>query len=179
MQLHPTDARRDWLGDRLPGDLFLVYCFDAPSEPLPRVLAGLAARAARIGDLRTRAVDVPGLLDYPYWTGREIGDDQFRTHPGGNWATVTALLGTLVEGRVDIRVSPWRLHLIPDVTGSPGGDGAALLAVLQISHAFADGRRASALARALFEKDAPPRTEPPRAPAPPAMLLRAAAKLPG
>ncbi|MBH0122693.1 hypothetical protein I0Q12_25655 [Rhodococcus sp. CX] len=179
MQLHPTDARRDWLGDRLPSDLFLVYCFDAPSALLERVLADLAARAARIGDLRTRAVDVPGLLDYPYWTNREIGDDQFRTHPGGDWAAVTALLGTLVEGRVDIRVSPWRLHLIPDVTGAPGGDGAALLAVLQISHAFADGVSASALARALFEKDAPPRTEPPRAPAPPAMLVRAAAKLPG
>jgi hypothetical protein len=179
MQLHPTDARRDWLGDRLPSDQFLVYCFDAPSLTLERVLAGVAARAAVIGDLRTRAVDVPGLFDYPYWTTRDIDDDQFTTHPGGDWSTVTALLGGLVEGRLDIRVSPWRLHLIPDVTGAPGGDGPALVAVLQISHAFADGVRASALARALFAKDAPPRTDPPRAPAPLGMLVRAAVKLPG
>ncbi|MGV9743908.1 wax ester/triacylglycerol synthase domain-containing protein [Rhodococcus zopfii] len=179
MQMHPTDARRDWLGDRLPSDQFLVYCFDAPSVQLERVLAELAARAALIGDLRTRAVDVPGLLDYPYWTDRDIGDDQFTTHPGGDWEAATTLLGRLVEGSLDIRVSSWRLHLIPDVTGAPGGDGPALIAVLQISHAVADGVRASALARALFEKDSPPRTEPPRAPAPAAMLVRAAVKLPG
>lgn len=179
MQMHPTDARRDWLADRLPSDQFLVYCFDAPAVPIERVRADVAARAALIGDLRTRAVDVPGLLDYPYWTAREIGDDQFTTHPGGDWAEVTALLGTLAETGLDIRDSPWRLHLIPQVTGAPGGDGAALIAVLQVSHAFADGVHASALARALFGKDVPPRTEPPRAPGPVGMLVRAAVKLPG
>lgn len=177
--MHPTDARRDWLADRLPSDQFLVYCFDAPAVPVEQVVADVAARAAGIGDLRVRAVDVPGLLDYPYWTGRDIGDDHFTTHTGGDRAAVTALLGTLVETGVDIRVSPWRLHLITDVTDAPGGDGPALIAVLQISHAFADGVRASALARALFGTNTPPRTEPPSAPSPLGMLTRAAVKLPG
>lgn len=175
--MHPTDARRDLLGDRLPSDLFVLFCFDAPDVPFESVLTELAERVASMGELQVRAVDVPFGLDYPYWTACAVGDDRFVVHERCDYDGVLAVVAGLLPRPVDIRSSPWRLHLFPDVTDAPGGEGPALVAVFRISHAYADGVRASALARTLL---AGPTTSsrPPRAPSPLAMVARAALRLP-
>lgn len=175
--MHPSDARREWLGDRIPGDLFALYCFDAPTVPVAGVLADLRSRAAAMGELQVRLVEVPAGLDYPYWAAQIPPVDPIVLHGGGSYDDLLDVLAGLVAGRVDVTVSPWRLHVFPHVTDAPGGDGPALVVVLQVSHAFADGVRTSALARDLLSGTATP-TVPPHAPSTVGMLARAALRLP-
>ena len=175
--MHPSDARREWLGDRIPGDLFALYCFDAPDVPFAEVLGELRARVHAMGEVQVRMVEVPGGLDYPYWTAREPADDDVVVHEVGGYGHMLDVLSGLVAGRVDVTNSPWRLHLFPHVPGAPAGTEPALVVVFQMSHAFADGVRTSALARDLLSGTAPPTTAP-RAPSAAGMLVRAALRLP-
>src|SRR5699024_2420890 len=111
-----------------------------------------------------------------YWTPRGFGDDLVVEHRLGDrtWAGLQSYLGTLVATALDARTSPWRLHVFTGVRGAPWCDGEALVVVLQVSHAFADGRRASALARGLFGPGDPPVSPPPDpSPAVPVMVGRA------
>ncbi|MBS9375654.1 hypothetical protein GON09_004671 [Rhodococcus sp. B50] len=175
--MHPSDARREWLGDRIPGDLFALYCFDAPAVPVAEVLAELRSRVAVMGELQVRMAEVPAGLDYPYWTAHTPTEDRLLVHESGSYGDVLDVLSGLVATRVDVTVSPWRLHVFPQVTDAPRGSDPALVVVLQLSHAFADGVRTSALARDLLSGTATP-TTPPRAPSPAGMLARAALRLP-
>ncbi|AHD20963.1 hypothetical protein Y013_14015 [Rhodococcus pyridinivorans SB3094] len=177
VQMHPSDARREWLGDRIPGDLFALYCFDAPATPVADVLDELRSRAAVMGELQVRMVEVPAGLDYPYWAAHTQAEDRFVVHESGSYEQMLVALSGLVATRVDVTVSPWRLHVFPHVTGAPRGNGPALVVVLQMSHAFADGVRSSALARDLLAGTATP-TTPPRALSPAGMLTRAVLRLP-
>ncbi|NLG54330.1 MAG: DUF1298 domain-containing protein, partial [Rhodococcus sp.] len=88
-------------------------------------------------------------------------------------------LGELLASPLDITVSPWRVHLFPLITDAPRCSGPVLVAVFQVSHAFADGRRASALARGLFGAIPPVSPPPARVPCSATRLARAAGKLPG
>ncbi|MCW3471893.1 WS/DGAT domain-containing protein [Rhodococcus pyridinivorans] len=177
VQMHPSDARREWLGDRIPGDLFALYCFDAPATPVADVLDELRSRAAVMGELQVRMVEVPAGLDYPYWAAHTPAEDRFVVHESGSYEQMLVALSGLVATRVDVTVSPWRLHVFPHVTGAPRGNGPALVVVLQMSHAFADGVRTSALARDLLAGTATP-TTPPRVLSPAGMLTRAVLRLP-
>lgn len=185
MQLTPADAQMAWIGQRIRSDQFQVYCFASPNVTDDGVAAAIrqvGERVDRIGELQAHAVPVPGELDYPYWSRRGQGPDLVEVHRlvDRSFAGFHYALGELVATSLDITVSPWRIHLFPDIVGAPGCDGRALFAIFQVSHAFADGRRASALARQLFSRALPPMSAPPsRAPFAPAMLARAAAKLPG
>ncbi|MGV9949154.1 wax ester/triacylglycerol synthase domain-containing protein [Rhodococcus aetherivorans] len=183
MQLHPSDAQRDWLDDRVRSDQFLLFCFEGPAGDPGRLVAELRRRASAVAELRLHAVAVPGDLDYPYWSTGPVGADRFVVHrlPDPSWPGVQEALGELLTDRLDIRASPWRLHLLPGVTGAPRCAAAATVVVLQVSHAFADGTRASALARTLLSGTAPAgdgAPAGPEAPAVPVMLLRAAARVP-
>ncbi|MCX4093801.1 WS/DGAT domain-containing protein [Nocardia sp. alder85J] len=157
----PRDAISYWLSQRACNDLFLLYCFDDPGIGPDRLRAALTARCATIADLRIRLREY--RFAYPRWVPCEIDADQLVEHelPESDWAAmVTALAAVLPDGvRADRR--PWRLHLFPGVTGAPGGPGPALVVVLQLSHALADGRRAAEIARALFRAE--PVRESPRA----------------
>ena len=175
--MHPSDARREWLGDRIPGDLFALYCFDLPTVPVTEVLDDLRSRVSTMGELQVRMVEVPMGLDYPYWTAHASGDDRVVVHDAGSYEDVLDVLSGLVATRVDVTTSPWRLHVFPHVTGAPRGNGPAFVVVLQMSHAYADGVRTSALARDLLSGTAEP-VSPPRAPSPGGMLARAALRLP-
>ncbi|MGN0125710.1 MAG: hypothetical protein ACI38R_20930, partial [Rhodococcus sp. (in: high G+C Gram-positive bacteria)] len=114
--MHPSDARREWLGDRIPGDLFALYCFDAPAAPVADVLDELRSRAAVMGELQVRMVEVPAGLDYPYWSAHAPTEDPFVVHGAGSYDDLLDTLSGLVAGRVDVTVSPWRLHVFPQVT---------------------------------------------------------------
>ncbi|MBA0049095.1 WS/DGAT domain-containing protein [Mycobacteroides sp. LB1] len=156
-QMAPRDAQMYWMSAKIPNDQFLLFCFDAPTADLATVGETIAERAALIADLRVRAVDVPGHLDYPYWGPRDESHRPVTVHTLAepSWGHCRAAIAALLTSTVDIRESPWHLHLFPGVSGAPQVSVPALVAVLQVSHALADGRRASAAARALFGGEAP------------------------
>ncbi|MGF6881546.1 hypothetical protein ABIA39_002236 [Nocardia sp. GAS34] len=175
--LAPQDATRYWLSAHGCNDLFLLYCFADTGRSAEWLRAEIAARAAGIGDLRVRLRE--RRFAYPAWEPCEIDDDQIVEYnlEAPPWSAVVAALGGLLgEGlRADSRA--WRVHLFRGVTGAPtiggtcgaattasasttsrtspaGAEGPALVAVLQLSHALADGQRAAAIARALWTTSA-------------------------
>ncbi|MUM16674.1 DUF1298 domain-containing protein [Mycobacterium sp. CBMA271] len=177
-QMAPRDAQMYWMSTKIPNDQFLLFCFDGPTAGLEAVRSTVAARAVRIADLRVRAVDVPGHLDYPYWGPRDESHLPLTVHSLAepSWSECRSAVAALLTGTVDIRESPWHLHIFPDVVGAPETSGPALVAVLQVSHALADGRRSTAAARALFGADAP--TGGPVPEVPPLTVLRGVADFP-
>lgn len=165
-----------WLSARTRNDLFLLYCFADTGQSVTELRAALANRVTRIPDLLVHVLDTPANIAYPVWATCEFIDEQFVAHDLGSatWANVTTALGGLLDTGVRAEHRAWRLHLFRGIAGAPGfGDGeSALVAVLQLSHALADGRRAAAIARALFG-DADP-VEPAPDAAPTALPLRIA-----
>ncbi|GAA1888996.1 wax ester/triacylglycerol synthase family O-acyltransferase [Williamsia serinedens] len=154
-RLAPADARALWMSSVIPSDQFLLYAFDDGGRPADDLVEQVLVRARGIGDLTVRIVDTPGHLDYPRWVTTAIHrDDAVRVHDVPDWRTCLGVLGRAVADQVDTRRLPWRVHLMPRVTGVPGaGDDSATVAVLQISHALADGTLASAIARELWSDD--------------------------
>lgn len=144
-----------WLSRRTPNDLFLLYSFADTGLPTAELRAFVADRGAGIPDLRVRLREVRGDLDYPSWVLGGFGADQFVEHrlPRADWAHLLDAVGELLGTGVDATASPWRLHVFRGVEGAPMRATEAELAivvVLQMSHALADGRRSSEIARALF-----------------------------
>ncbi|MEU1998670.1 WS/DGAT domain-containing protein [Nocardia gamkensis] len=149
----PQDATMYWLSERTRNDLFLLYCFADRGRPTDELRAAVAERSARIADLRVRLRELPADVDYPSWTRCEFAAEQFVEHELAerNWSHLLHMLGELLGTGVDAAVHPWRLHVFRAIADAPGQEGEpALVVVLQMSHALADGRRASAIGRALF-----------------------------
>jgi hypothetical protein len=57
--------------------------------------------------------------------------------------------------QLDATVRAWRLHVFVGVTGMPGTTGPGAVVVVQMSHALADGQRATALMGRIFGRDRP------------------------
>ncbi|WP_187776218.1 wax ester/triacylglycerol synthase domain-containing protein [Antrihabitans cavernicola] len=171
----PRDAQMLWLSERVPSDQFLLFAFANATESAAELEQFVIGRARRIDDLGIRVSTVPGNLDFPYWAPHDPGPDQVVEHElaDSTWTGLTAAVADLFGDPLDTSVSPWRLHIFCDVVGAPGCNGAAVVAVLQISHALADGRRASAIARALFGSDEPAPMSGRRPAAPPAAIAAA------
>ncbi|MGV9819187.1 wax ester/triacylglycerol synthase domain-containing protein [Nocardia xishanensis] len=156
----PQDATMFWLSARTRNDLFLLYSFADAGVPTDALRTAVAARSARIPDLRVRLREAPGDLAYPSWVPCEFSADQFVEHRVPDWAAVEAALGDLLATGVDATICSWRLHVFRGVAGAPmrGSDEElATVVVLQMSHALADGKRAAAIARELFSEDGPGR----------------------
>lgn len=153
-----------WLSARTRNDLFLLYCFADTGRSVAHLRTELAVRVAGIPDLLVRVLDAPANIAYPIWANCEFSTDQFADHelPDATWADVTNALGELLGTGVRAAHRPWRVHIFRGITGAPGfapGE-PALVVVLQLSHALADGRRAAALARSLFGEPAATDPEP-------------------
>ncbi|MEV0029358.1 WS/DGAT domain-containing protein [Nocardia sp. NPDC050793] len=151
----PQDATMFWLSARTRNDLFLLYSFADAGVPTDALRTTVAARSARIPDLRVRLRETPADLAYPSWVPGEFSADQFVEHRSPDWAAVQTALGDLLATGVDARIHPWRLHVFRGVAGAPMRASDAELAtvvVLQMSHALADGKRAAAIARELFSE---------------------------
>jgi hypothetical protein len=182
VQLTPRDAQMFWLSERIGNDQFQLYCFDEVADTPEMLRAGLLDRARRIPDLRLRVREVPRHLDYPYWVGGDVAPEQVVTHArvDDSWTGCAAAVAALLTDRLDARVHAWRVHLFCGVRGAPRCTGPAVVAVLQISHALADGRHATTLARLLF-RQAEPATGPgadPRALPGPLAVARGLLRLP-
>ncbi|WP_280443301.1 WS/DGAT domain-containing protein [Nocardia brasiliensis] len=159
----PQDATMYWLAGRTRNDLFLLYCFDDAGHSFERLRADIAERVATIDALRVRARDVPGDLDYPSWVPAGFDAAQVVEHQLAqpDRRHLEAALGEVVGSVLDAGVHPWRLHVFRGIVGfadrrdgeaPPIAHGPALVAVLQMSHALADGRRAAEIARELFSE---------------------------
>ena len=149
--LHPADARAYWMASKIPSDQFLLYCFDTGPEEIDAEIERLLERSARIDVLRRHITEAPLRVAYPRWTDGHPGTDAVTVHPASRtWAECLDAISHSFGAQVDPRESVWRLHLHPKVTGAPGGSGPTTVAVLQLSHAAADGALASKTARDLL-----------------------------
>lgn len=165
--LAARDATVYWLSARTRNDLFLLYCFADTGRDAGQLRAAVADRVTHIPDLLIHVLDTPANIAYPIWAPCEFANAQFVDHDLGaaTWANVTAAVGDLLGTGLRADDRPWRLHVFRNVREVPGfaTDESALVAVLQLSHALADGRRAALIARALFGRGefpaAPPRRE--------------------
>ncbi|GAB2526269.1 WS/DGAT/MGAT family O-acyltransferase [Nocardia heshunensis] len=152
--LAARDATMYWLSARTRNDLYLLYCFDGTGSDTEQLRAAVANRVAHIPDLLVHVLDTPANIAYPIWAPCEFTNDQFvdHSHRVETWTDVTAAVGALLGTGLRANDRAWRLHIFRNVREAPGfatGESASV-AVLQLSHALADGRRAAAIARALF-----------------------------
>ncbi|WP_415973461.1 hypothetical protein [Rhodococcus sp. 077-4] len=175
-RLHPADARAYWMASKIPSDQFLLYCFDRGSADMATEVRRLYQRCDRIDVLRRRITETPLGLDYPRWTATGSQNDAITVHrEPRTWQQCLDAVATSFGHQVDPRVSVWHLHLYPNVAAAPGGSGPALVAVLQLSHAAADGALATQTARDLLGSHPLPSV--PVLTKPPALLESASATL--
>ncbi|OBJ28322.1 DUF1298 domain-containing protein [Mycolicibacter heraklionensis] len=150
------DAQFYWMSAKIPSDQFLLYAFAGVPADLDDAIAAVLDRARMIPDLTIRVAEA-GALRYPRWVPcTEPSEDVAAIRaPGDSWDGCLAAVARLTDDQLDVRVTPWRLHVFAPVHDIPGHRGAATVAVLQVAHALADGGRASALAAWLFGRSAP------------------------
>ncbi|MEO6793271.1 MAG: DUF1298 domain-containing protein [Mycobacterium sp.] len=149
------DAQFYWMSTKIPSDQFLLYAFAGVPADLDGAVAEVLDRARENPDLTMRVQDA-GALGYPRWVPTfDHVDAIVHRAPDDSWAGCLDAVVRLTDDQLDVRVAPWRLHLFAPVNGIPGHRGVAMVAVLQVAHALADGARASALAAWLFGRDAP------------------------
>ncbi|MFD4458122.1 WS/DGAT domain-containing protein [Nocardia sp. NPDC058480] len=146
------DATMYWLSRRTTNDVFLLCSFTETDTATDELRAFVAARAARIPDLRIRLQDIPGDLGYPRWVSAEFTSQQFVHHQpdGRSWHALLADLGEHLGTGVVATEYPWRIHVFRAVHDAPRSTEPVVVVLLQLSHALADGTRAAAIARALF-----------------------------
>ncbi|KHO18538.1 hypothetical protein [Mycolicibacterium setense] len=144
-RLAAIDAQNWWMSAKFPNDQFLLYAFGGVPDDLDAALDEVRARAQRCPDLSVQVRD-DCRLTYPAWVPRQVGDDQFVRHDNElGWNECLDGVAGLADHQVDATVTPWRLHVFGRVREIPGA-GTGAVVVLQMSHALADGTRASALA---------------------------------
>lgn len=165
--LAAADADLFWASRYRVTDQFLLYCFAAHSDTVPgQVLDELRGRAETIGDLHLRVSPGWGDLAFPRWREAPIDDDAFEYHPmPKTWDECREAIAVLLGEGLDATERTWRAHLFGPVRGAPDPQGSraggpAIVVVLQVSHALADGRGATELARTLLSEPAAP-VEPP------------------
>ena len=147
-RLAPVDAQTLWMSAVVPNDQFLLYGFGGTVADPGNALDELRRRADTCADLTMRVRDT-GEWRYPVWDRCTVDAQQFVIYPDDTWAGCLVAVAGLVADQLDPWTHPWRLHVFPVVDDVPGA-GAGCVAILQISHALADGARASALAAWLF-----------------------------
>ena len=150
-RLAAVDAQTYWLSAKVPNDALLLYGFAGAPTNLDQAIAVIRGRANACTELGLRVRD-GNALTYPEWVSGDVDADRFTAHEldDNSWAACLAAVGRLSVDHLDPRVCPWRLHVFTPVDGIPNAQGAGTVAVLQISHALADGARSSALAAWLF-----------------------------
>nr|WP_197382045.1 DUF1298 domain-containing protein [Mycolicibacterium mengxianglii] len=167
-RLAATDAQAFWMSGKIANDDFLLYAFDG-APPLRPALAQLHRRAAVCHDLRLRILDdCPAR--YPAWVYGALEPSQFMVHDGLDWPACMAAVADLADDQLDATTAAWRVHVFTPVTEVPSSSGPATVAVLQLSHALADGTRSADLAGWLFGRATPVKAV--TAPRPGSLVLR-------
>lgn len=155
-RLAAVDAQTFWMSNKIPNDQFVLYAFDGVLDQPSATIERLSERARACPDLGLRIVD-DCAVRYPRWVRDSVSPGQFQLHNGGSldWADCMDEVARLADAQLDPRAGAWRLHLLGPVTGGPVGTSALTVAVLQVSHALADGLRTAQLAGWLFGRPEP------------------------
>ncbi|EOM77937.1 hypothetical protein DW322_19920 [Rhodococcus rhodnii] len=171
-QIGARDAQALWVSRRIRTDQFQLYCFDGGDAEQAR--GEILLRAATVPELGRAVCEVPGTLDLPYLVPGPPPAERVLIHAARSWREVQTALAASTATSLSAR-APWRVEVYPGVTGAPGCDGPALVAVFVIAHFVADGVRAGEIARTLFG-DGATRAErmPVRRPGPARIAVRAA-----
>jgi hypothetical protein len=150
-RLAAVDAQTYWMSAKIPSDAFLLYGFAGVPADLAAAVDDVRRRAEECAELRLRIRD-GGVLTYPAWVSGPIVADRFVIHPldDPSWTACLDAVSRLAERQLDPRVWPWRMHVFSPVDGVPTVAGPGAVAVVQMSHAFADGARSAALAARLL-----------------------------
>lgn len=152
-RLAAVDAQFHWISRVIPSDQFLLYAFDGCAADQHQALEEILLRARRCTDLGLR-IDDAAFWRHPAWVPRPVTSEQIRVHdlaePG--WQHCLDAVSALTDDPLDAREATWRLHVFPRIEQISGA-GVGAVVVLQISHALADGVRASALAAYLLGRD--------------------------
>jgi hypothetical protein len=151
-----VDAQFYWMSAKVPNDEFLLYAFDGEPTDFERAVEDVRGRARACRALTVRVND-GSPLTYPTWVQTELEPERVVYHQldDHSWTGCLDAVVRLADDQLDIRLTPWRLHLFAPVHDLPGGTGPGTVAVLQAAHALADGARGAALAGWLFGRDSP------------------------
>ncbi len=149
-----VDAQFYWMSAKVPSDQFLLYAFEGEPSRYERAVEDVCRRARACPDFTMRLSD-DGGLQYPVWVPATVGPERVVRHDAADWGECLSAVAGLPRDQLDVRRTPWRLHVFGPVLGVPGVDGPGTVAVLQVPHALADGTRASAMAAWLFGRPAP------------------------
>ncbi len=168
-----VDAQFHWMSAKILNDQFLLYAFAGQPAVFDRAVDSLRRRAQACPELAMR-VDDTSMLSYPKWVSATVEATQIVAHElaDDGWGGCLNAVGRLAEEQLDVGKMPWRLHVFAGVRDIPTSTGPGTVAVLQVSHALADGARAAALAGWLFGRAAPVPQVAPRSPG--CLLLRVA-----
>ncbi len=151
-----VDAQFYWMSAKVPNDQFLLYAFDGEPDSVGRALDEVCDRARSCADLRVRVGDGCPLR-FPAWLPAPDEPTQVVAHglADDSWVGCLDAVVSLADQQLDVRRTPWRLHVFTGVRGIPTTTEPGTVAVLQVGHALADGTRAAALAGWLFGRPAP------------------------
>ncbi len=156
----PADAMWHWFATKFPTDQFVIFAFDGMPASLADAVGAALERARSIPDLTVRIQEDRFGLRFPKWVECGVDSAQGVVHElqTPTWGACLDAVSALVKQQLDTHVATWRLHVLPAVIGVPGVAGPATVGVLQITHALGDGPRTTALAAAMFGRDAVPTT---------------------
>lgn len=149
-----VDAQFYWMSAKILNDQFLLYAFAGEPADFQRAVDELRSRARACRALTIRVSD-GSPLTYPRWVPMSIEHPRIHHLDDTSWHGCLDAVVRLAEDQLDVRQSPWRLHLFTSVQYIPGCTGPGTVAVLQVAHALADGARASAMAGWLFGRAQP------------------------
>ncbi|BBX86511.1 DUF1298 domain-containing protein [Mycolicibacterium aubagnense] len=156
MRMAAADAQSFWMSAKIPNDAFLLYGFDGVPADLEQALAVVRRNVTACPELLVR-IDDSNAWRYPCWVPYDATADWFVVHEldDTSWSRCLEAIGALADDQLDATVRPWRLHVFAGVEGAPGATRPGTVAVVQMSHALADGRRSAALAARMFGRDEP------------------------
>ncbi|ORV09376.1 hypothetical protein AWB95_17875 [Mycobacterium celatum] len=149
-----VDAQFYWMSAKIPNDQFLLYAFAGEPADAARAIDDAVRRARACKALTIRVSD-GSPLTYPRWVPMPVEPPRVHHLDDAGWRGCLDAVMRLVDDQLDVRRSPWRLHLFAPVHDIPGSGGPGSVAVLQVAHALADGARASAMAGWLFGRAEP------------------------
>jgi hypothetical protein len=150
-----ADAQSFWMSAKIPNDMFLVCGFDGVPADLDAALAALRRNVSTCPELLVR-IDDSNAWRYPSWIRCDASE--IVVHEPGNrtWSEcLNAVLAVAAVDQLDATMRAWRVHVFVGVTGIPETTGPGTVVVVQMSHALADGQRATALMGRIFGRDQP------------------------
>jgi WS/DGAT C-terminal domain len=149
-----ADAQSFWMSAKIPNDMFLVCGFDGVPADLDAALAAIRRNVAACPELLVR-IDDSNSWRYPAWVRCDATEIVVHELEDATWSGCLNAVRALADDQLDATLQSWRLHVFVGVAGMPETTGPGTVAVVQMSHALADGRRATALMGRVFGRDAP------------------------